>query len=79
MGRAGGGVDSFGFTCREAEVVRLLRQGKPNKIIAFELSISESTVKVHIRNIMKKLNATNRTQVVFLIQKAGRMEMAQFG
>jgi DNA-binding NarL/FixJ family response regulator len=37
-----------------------------NKLIAYELAMCESTVKVHIRNIMKKLNATNRTQVAYL-------------
>jgi DNA-binding NarL/FixJ family response regulator len=37
-----------------------------NKLIAYELSMCESTVKVHVRNIMKKLKATNRTQVVYL-------------
>jgi DNA-binding NarL/FixJ family response regulator len=41
-----------------------LKSGKANKIIAHELGVSESTVKVHIGRIMKKLNATNRTQVV---------------
>jgi len=54
------------LTYREADVLRLLRLGKPNKIIAFDLGISESTVKVHVRNIMKKLHATNRTQVALL-------------
>jgi DNA-binding NarL/FixJ family response regulator len=54
------------LTAREVEVLHLLRQGKPNKIIAFELTIAESTVKVHIRSIMKKLNATNRTQAALL-------------
>jgi DNA-binding NarL/FixJ family response regulator len=43
-----------------------LKQGKQNKIIAYELSMCESTVKVHIRHIMKKLKARNRTQVVLL-------------
>ena len=42
------------------------RQGKQTKIIAYELGMCESTVKVHIRQIMKKLNARNRTQVVLL-------------
>ncbi|WP_265517251.1 helix-turn-helix transcriptional regulator [Nitratireductor luteus] len=53
------------FTRREIGVVEALRQGKPNKIIAYELNIRESTVKVHIRNIMKKLKATNRTEVAY--------------
>jgi Bacterial regulatory proteins, luxR family len=39
-------------------------RGKPNKTIAFELQMSESTVKVHIKSIMSKMNATNRTEVV---------------
>lgn len=55
------------FTPRQAEVVRALRKGKANKIIAFDLQLRESTVKVHIRNIMKKLKATNRTEVVYKI------------
>jgi DNA-binding NarL/FixJ family response regulator len=53
------------FTLRQAEVVRALRKGKANKIIAYELNLRESTVKVHIRNIMKKLKATNRTEVAY--------------
>jgi DNA-binding NarL/FixJ family response regulator len=53
------------FTQRQAEVAQALRRGKANKIIAYELKLRESTVKVHIRNIMKKLKATNRTEVAF--------------
>ncbi|UVD60637.1 response regulator transcription factor (plasmid) [Rhizobium sp. Pop5] len=53
------------FTDRQAEVVAALRRGKANKIIAYELNLRESTVKVHVRNIMKKVKATNRTEVVF--------------
>lgn len=55
------------FTDRQAEVVEALRRGKANKIIAYELNLRESTVKVHIRNIMKKVKATNRTEVAFKI------------
>jgi DNA-binding NarL/FixJ family response regulator len=55
------------FTARQAEVVEALRRGKANKIIAYELKLRESTVKVHIRNIMKKLKASNRTEVVYKI------------
>jgi DNA-binding NarL/FixJ family response regulator len=51
------------FTPRQIAVLNQLTQGKANKIIAYELSMSESTVKVHIRNIMKKMNASNRTEV----------------
>jgi DNA-binding NarL/FixJ family response regulator len=43
-----------------------LRQGKANKQIAYELNMREGTVKVHIRNIMRKLKAKNRTEVAIL-------------
>ena len=55
------------FTLRQAEVAQALRRGKANKIIAYELNLRESTVKVHIRNIMKKLKATNRTEVAYKV------------
>jgi DNA-binding NarL/FixJ family response regulator len=51
------------FTPRQMAVLHRLKLGKTNKIIAFELKLSESSVKAHIRNIMNKLNATNRTEV----------------
>jgi DNA-binding NarL/FixJ family response regulator len=53
------------FTSRQAAVLRALREGKANKLIAYELNMRESTVKVHVRNIMKKLKAKNRTEVAF--------------
>lgn len=62
------------FTARQAAVVEALRRGKANKIIAFELHMSESTVKVHIRNIMKKLRARNRTEVAFMTNTLFRGE-----
>jgi DNA-binding NarL/FixJ family response regulator len=55
---------AFGaVTSRELTVVRAIQQGKQNKIIASELRMAESTVKVHVRNIMRKLAAKNRTDV----------------
>jgi DNA-binding NarL/FixJ family response regulator len=50
-------------TSRELAVVRAIQQGKSNKVIAYDLNMCESTVKVHVRNIMKKLKAKNRTDV----------------
>jgi DNA-binding NarL/FixJ family response regulator len=55
------------FTEREAAVLERLRQGQPNKIIAYALGVSESTVKVHLRSIMSKLKVSNRTQVVCIL------------
>jgi DNA-binding NarL/FixJ family response regulator len=57
------------FTPREMSVADALRRGKSNKIIAYEMNLCESTVKVHIRNIMKKLHATNRTEVAYKIRE----------
>jgi DNA-binding NarL/FixJ family response regulator len=51
------------ITTRELAVIKAIRQGKPNKVIAYELNMCESTVKVHVRHIMKKLHARNRTEV----------------
>lgn len=62
---------SRGLTRRQDEVLTKLKEGKPNKIIAFELGMSESTVKVHLHNIMRKLGVTNRTQAVALSQAQG--------
>lgn len=53
------------FTSREIQVIQLLRQGKANKMIAYDLAMSEATVKVHVHNIMKKMGATNRTEVTY--------------
>ncbi|MDN5870345.1 MAG: response regulator transcription factor [Nitrococcus sp.] len=54
------------FSPRQLEVLQLLRQGRSNKVIGSELTMQESTVKVHVREIMKKLKARNRTQAAFL-------------
>ena len=55
---------------RQLDVLRLLHEGKQNKNIAFELGMRESTVKVHVRNLMKKLKARNRTQLALLTRDA---------
>jgi DNA-binding NarL/FixJ family response regulator len=60
-----------GLTAMQMTVVESLQLGKPNKIIAYELNLCESTVKVHVRNIMKKLRAKNRTEVAFLMNGVG--------
>lgn len=62
------------LTSRQASVAEALRRGKANKIIAYELNMCESTVKVHIRNILKKLNASNRTEAAF---KLNAIQIAQ--
>jgi len=57
------------FTGRELAVLAALQQGKANKSIAYDLKMSESTVKAHVRNIMRKLKASSRTEVAFLTRK----------
>jgi DNA-binding NarL/FixJ family response regulator len=59
---AGPDVNGADMTNRQREVLDLLCQGEPNKIIARKLGTTEATVKVHVRQIMRKLGATNRTQ-----------------
>lgn len=55
---------------REYQVLELICRGRPNKIIATELGISESTVKFYVRRIMQKLGATNRTHASFLLSRS---------
>jgi DNA-binding NarL/FixJ family response regulator len=61
--------DGRDLTPRELSVIDLLREGKPNKLIAARLDMQESTVKVHVRNILKKLNAANRTHAAFVANR----------
>jgi DNA-binding NarL/FixJ family response regulator len=60
-----------GLTQREMELLRLMAEGMSNKAIAQRLSISENTVKYHIRNILQKLGVQNRTQAVAYAIGAG--------
>jgi DNA-binding NarL/FixJ family response regulator len=57
------------FTQREREVLATLQRGLSNKIIASELNLSQNTIKVHISHIMRKLNATNRTEAALVAQR----------
>ena len=59
---------SGGVTGRELAVLRALQQAKLNKVIAYELNMCESTVKVHVRNLMKKMKAKNRTDLAIKAQ-----------
>jgi DNA-binding NarL/FixJ family response regulator len=50
------------FSPREASILQLLREGAPNKLIARQLSLTEATVKVHLKSILRKIRVNNRTQ-----------------
>lgn len=55
-------ADLEGLSEREVQILRCLLNGHPNKVIAKKLSITEATVKVHLKGVLKKINAANRTQ-----------------
>jgi DNA-binding NarL/FixJ family response regulator len=59
------------LTRRELEVLAMMAAGSPNAEIAERLVISESTVKSHVKNILRKLGARNRTQAVSQYWSAG--------
>jgi DNA-binding NarL/FixJ family response regulator len=62
------------LTEREVEVLRRVAVGTANKIIAFELSVSEATIKAHMKNILAKLGANDRTHAVTIAAKRGFLE-----
>ena len=62
-----GNGESQLFTARQIMVVEALCRGKSNKQISYELGMCESNVKVHIRHIMRKLKARNRTEVAMMV------------
>lgn len=61
----------LGLTPRQADVLHLILQGKPAKIICRELGLSASTVKVHTSAVLRALNVTTRTQAVIAAGKLG--------
>jgi two-component system nitrate/nitrite response regulator NarL len=50
------------FSNREAEILRCIMQGEPNKVIARKLEVTEATIKVHVKAILRKIGVGNRTQ-----------------
>ncbi len=56
--------ETVALTSRQMDILRYLHQGYQNKVIAYELDLSEATVKVHVRHIFSVLGVKNRTQAV---------------
>ena len=63
------------LTEREIEVLRGVAAGKSNKLIAAELDISEGTVKTHLKSILPKLDASDRTHAVMIALKRGILDL----
>jgi DNA-binding NarL/FixJ family response regulator len=60
---------------REIEVLRCVAAGKSNKLIAVELAISEGTVKSHMKSILPKLEASDRTHAVMIALRRGILDL----
>ncbi|MCH1924185.1 two-component system response regulator NarL [Shewanella sp. C32] len=63
--------DIYLLTAREREIVKLIAKGLSNKLIAKKLSISEGTVKVHVKNILKKLKLKTRLETAAWVHNSG--------
>jgi DNA-binding NarL/FixJ family response regulator len=64
-------LDGDSLTAREVEILRTLAEGHRNRDVADRLGISENTVKVHVKNIMEKLGANDRTEAVVVGVRRG--------
>ena len=60
------------LTRRQRDVLSLISEGKSNKLIADALGMSESTVKAHVKQIIRRLHVVNRTQAALLATRADR-------
>ncbi|HEX6304365.1 MAG TPA: response regulator transcription factor [Anaerolineales bacterium] len=67
------------LTERETDVLRLLAEGKANKEIAQDLTISETTVKTHVSNILMKLDVPSRTQAALYAVRIGLVSQESLG
>ena len=64
------------LTPRQIEVLSLLSEGLPNKLISRRLNIAASTVKVHMANILRELGVSNRLQAVISAHRYGLLDVA---
>ena len=67
-------LESLGLTPRQTDVLALLLQAKPNKLIARELGISVETVKDHVAAVLRVLNVSSRTQAVLAVSQMSQMQ-----
>lgn len=64
-------LDSLGLSPRQLDVLKLIAQGKPNKIICAELGLAERTVKAHVTEVMRALGVSSRTQAALAATRLG--------
>jgi DNA-binding NarL/FixJ family response regulator len=62
------------LTRRQRNVLSLIARGKPNKLIAYELDVTNTTVKAHVTAILRKLKVTSRTQAAILAREIERVK-----
>ena len=70
-------IDGANLSARELEILQRLIAGLPNKVISRQLSISEATVKVHVKAVLRKLRVSNRTQAAIWAASQGLHGMAE--
>ena len=70
------GREALNLSAREIEILRCLVSGEANKVISRRLHITEATVKVHIKAILRKLRVTNRTQAAIWAVTRGLSDSA---
>jgi len=63
------------LTRREIEVLQLIAAGNPNKLVADKLSVSEDTIKMHVKSILSKLGVNDRTRAVTIALKRGIIDL----
>ena len=68
------GLRTLGLTPRQTEVLALLLQAKPNKLIARDLNLSVETVKDHVAAVLRALNVSTRTQAVLAVSQMSHQE-----
>ena len=73
-------IDRYNLSRQELKILQGLTNGDPNKIIAHHLGITEATVKVHVKTILRKLGTTNRTKAaIFAISQGFTTELKLAG
>lgn len=68
-------LNAEALTPRELEVLRLVADGKPNKLIGSDLAITEVTVKSHVQSVFRKLNVLSRTEAIAVANRRGLLRL----